>query len=219
MEQIENIALKDSIYERIKTMIDTGDLAMGQKINKLELAQQFNVSQTPINDALNRLVGENYIVQESRKGFFVKVFSVEEMAWLFELRAGLEGIAARLCCERASDEDIKNLSSLFDGFSLPFKTEDYKKYALVDKTFHKLLIQYANNPYITKTLETTGLLIKSNLKGLVRPPEETLGEHQQIIQAIIERDAEHAAQRIENHLLSSRNLLQDMMKKKLDLHH
>ena len=77
--KIDNTSLKSYVYNEIKQMIYAGKFPLDQKINKAELAEHFNSSLTPINDALNRLVGEKFLTLESRKGYFVREFSVEEM--------------------------------------------------------------------------------------------------------------------------------------------
>ena len=114
--KLENKSVKDYIYDKIKELLENNDFEIGEKINKNDLANRFNISLTPINDALNRLVGENYLVQYPRKGFFVKEFSAKELCDLFEIRAGLEGIAIRLCCEKASNEELNELRHTFDIF-------------------------------------------------------------------------------------------------------
>ena len=198
---IDNLALKDYLYEDIKNMINAGELPAGAKINKLELAKRFNVSQTPINDALNRLVGEKYIYLEPRKGFFVRNYTYEELVLLYELRAGLEAIAAMLCCERATDEEIAILSNAFTDFSFPLTDEEYKRYSATDKIFHSQLIEFARNAYISDTLNTTGFLAKSNVAGLIRTPEETYPEHLAMQKAFSERDGKVAQQLLTKHHL------------------
>ena len=82
--KLENRSVKDYIYDKIKELLENNEFVVGEKINKNDLALRFNISLTPINDALNRLVGENYLVQYPRKGFFVKEFSPKELCDLFE---------------------------------------------------------------------------------------------------------------------------------------
>ena len=84
MHPIENIVLNDYLYTEIKKMIDEGTLKVGEKILKPELAKRFNVSLTPINGAINRLVGEGYIEQEARKGCSVKGLSKTEICQAFD---------------------------------------------------------------------------------------------------------------------------------------
>lgn len=207
MKQIDNISIKDYLYEEIKNMIDNESLPTGKKIDRVELANKFGVSMTPINDALNRLAGEKYIIQEPRKGFFVKEMSLEELSQLFEVRTAIESMAIRLCCERAKDSEIKEMSDYFKDFELPFSTSEYKRYVQTDKKFHNLLIKYSGNQYFSQILNNTGFQLKSNLKGLVRPPEETLTEHRQIVSYLKKRDSENASKALASHLFKSREKL------------
>ena len=213
MQQIENVALKDVIYEDIKNMIANGEIPVGERINKYQLADVFHSSPTPINDALNRLVGENIIIQIPRKGFFVREISIQELCDIFAIRAGVEGIAARLCCESASDDEINELSSMFSKFALPLDDNQVKAYRNVDTLFHKKIVQYANNSYISATVKLTEFQAKSNTKGLVRPPELTFPEHQRIAQALSNRDGNKAQEEMTNHLLASRSNLLKLIKK------
>jgi DNA-binding GntR family transcriptional regulator len=212
--RIENKSLRQNVYEQIRTLIDSGELAFGEKINKIDLAERFSVSQTPINDALNRLVGENYLIQQSRKGYYVKEFDFQEFCNLFEMRAGLEGIAARLCCERATEEEMQILVSAFDGFSLPMNEEQRALYIKTDKQFHRNILKFAKNQTIMDALYTTGFLNRSYQKGLVRGPEITLDEHKRVVEAFKKRDGEGAQRYMVEHLFNSRNVFRDLVNKK-----
>lgn len=214
MEPVENVALKEYLYKAIKDMVDNGELKIGEKISKPDLAKRFNVSQTPVNDVLNRLVGEGYIAMESRKGFFVKEVTDDELCQAFEMRAGIELIAIRLCCEKATEDEINEISSLFNEFVLPLDDKAYKRYVQVDNEFHQKIIQYSRNVFLAQSLTYTGFLARSNRRGLVRPPEETLGEHRIISEALKNRDAEKASSGMMRHLLASRELIREAMKNK-----
>ncbi len=203
--KLENRSVKDYIYEKIKELLENNEFPIGVKINKNDLANRFNISLTPINDALNRLVGENYLIQYPRKGFFVKEFSRKEMCDLFEIRAGLEGIAIRLCCEKASDEEIEELINYFNIFENGINKNSLKEYTKVDKNFHKRIIYLAQNPLISQVRNSLGFLSRSYQKGLIKPMENSLQEHHKIIEALKKRDGKKAQEAMENHLLGSRN--------------
>lgn len=212
--RVENKSLRQNVYEKIRDLIDTGELVFGEKINKIDLAERFSVSQTPINDALNRLVGENYLIQQSRKGYYVKEFDFQEFCNLFEMRAGLEGIAARLCCERATDEELHVLITAFDGFSLPMDEQQRSDYTKADKQFHRNILKFSKNQTILDALYTTGFLNRSYQKGLVRGPEITLGEHKKVVDAFKNRDGEGAQRYMIEHLFNSRNVFKDLVAKR-----
>jgi len=203
MSVIDTRILTEHVYESIRALILGGELEPGAKINKKELADSLGVSLTPVNDAMSRLAGEKYIEQINRRGYFVKSYSLEDLKEMYEVRAGLESIAVRLCLERASDTDLHTLARHFDGFSLPFKSGDLSRYTDTDKRFHGMIIELSGNSMIQEINETTGYVLKSYQKGLVRPPEETVPEHAEIIAAILARDADVAQTLIARHHLRS----------------
>jgi DNA-binding GntR family transcriptional regulator len=211
--KLENRSVKDYIYDRIKQLLENNEFVVGEKINKNDLASKFNISLTPINDALNRLVGENYLVQYPRKGFFVKEFSPKELCDLFEIRAGLEGIAVRLCCERASDEDLNELIHSFDIFENNMQDSMIKQYTRIDKDFHQKIIFLAHNPLISQVRNSLGFLNRTYQKGLIKPMKDSLLEHNEIIAGLKLRDGKKAQIAMEIHLLGSRDRILNLLKK------
>jgi DNA-binding GntR family transcriptional regulator len=206
MSKIENKILTDLVYDKLKAMIDNGILQPGQKVNKVEIAEILGVSQTPINDALSRLGGEKFIEQKSRQGYFVRSFGNAELSALFEMRGAIEGMAIRLCIENASQKELDLLTSCFDGFILPFPKEKYNDYVQADKLFHEYVVRFSGNVVLEELTRTSGYMIKSNQKGLVRPPEETIPEHSAMIEAIRRKDGDRAQYLMVQHHLKSRDV-------------
>ena len=217
MEAIDNISLKSFIYLEIKKMIYKGQFPVGEKINKAELAKKFETSLTPINDALNRLVGESFLTFESRKGYFVKEISIEEMIDFFELRASLEGMALRLCAESLEDDMIDEIANVFPEFKFPLSEEDHIRYQNCDNTFHSLIVEYSENHYIKQIMNSLGVLAKSYQKGLIRQPEETYPEHLEMIEALKQRDGDKAQTLMNHHHLYTRRYLKQMLNDNIGL--
>jgi DNA-binding GntR family transcriptional regulator len=207
MAMIENKILAQHVYERIRQMIADGALEPGERINRKELEETLGVSQTPINDALSRLAGERFIEQESRRGYYVKRISAEEMIHLFEYRAATEGMAARLCAESAPEEEREKLREYFSGFQLPIPEEARPEYRHQDAAFHRQILDLSGNPMLAEMNEAHGYMIKSYQKGLLRDPNETLQEHLEIIEAIAAGDPEAAQESMSRHLLRTRDYL------------
>ena len=195
MIKIKNRALFELVYDRIKKMIDEREIKPGEKINKKYLVDLLGVSQTPINEALIKLAGEKVIEQRCHRGYFIHQYTNLELSQLFELRASIEGMAARLCVKNMTDEAISEVSKIFENFSLPFPEEHYQDYLSADMRFHECLIEYSGNPFLMDVFSTSQYLQKSNQKGLLRPAEETLPEHMMIVDALKNRDA-HLAQEL-----------------------
>ncbi len=203
MATIDTRSLSDHIYLRVREMLVKGEFEPGQKIEKRALAHQLGVSQTPINDALNRLAGEKYLEQRSRQGYFVRIYTAQDMKEMYEVRAGLEGIAVRLCIERSTDKLIDRLCRAFEGFELPISGRLLHSYIVADQNFHSAIIECAGNELIQNMDESFGYLMKSYQKGLARPPEETLPEHREILAAIRGRDGRHAQELMVAHQMRS----------------
>ena len=168
------------------------------------------MSQTPINDALSRLAGEKLIEQRSRQGFYIRSYAYAELVPLYELRAALEGMAVRLGLERGESAGFDRLVHAFDGFELPVPEARCGEYLQADRIFHESIIQYSGNPFLLDLARTSAILTKSNLRGLVRPPSETLPEHRAIIDALQRRDALQAQEQVILHMLRSRDRLRTL---------
>jgi len=207
MRKIKNNHLVDLVYQRIKDMIFDGFLPPGEKINKIDLSRQLGVSITPVNEVINRLTGEKYLEKRERKGYFVKKFSMKDLTEFYTVRAGLEGVALRFCIEELSDDQLNEFENFFKDFHLPLNEKDKERYMKEDQRFHEKIIDLSGNSMITDFNQNFNFIMKSYQKGLVRQPEETLKEHQEIIKAIIERKS-HKAQEllVIHHLKSIRKL-------------
>jgi len=210
MKKVENQALFELVYERIKKMINGGEMQGGEKINKKTLSELLGVSQTPINEALSKLAGEKILEQRSREGFFIHQYTNPELSRLFELRASIEGMAARLCAENMRDEEVLSMSGIFEQFSLPLPERYHPDYLKADKLFHESLVQYSGNPFLVEIFITSGYQPKIYQKGLLRSAEETLPEHLMIMNALKNRDAHLAQELTIVHLLRTRDLLRTM---------
>ena len=220
MNPIESTILVEEVYRRIKFMILEGEIARGERIDRKTLAAVLGVSLTPVNEATARLVGERFIERrvgprKEDEGLFVPERPEDELVHVFAVRAGLEGIAAMLCVERisagASPHLFERICNYFSSFSPPFDETRTAAYLAEDKLFHEGIMQYAANPVLTDLDSNLGCVHRSWIKGLIRPPEETLPEHQAIIAAFRARDAMTAGRLLSEHNLKSRAVLMERL--------
>ena len=206
MAKIEHVDLSLRVYDALKGMILSGELEPGQKITQMKLAEEIGVSRTPLLKALQMLEHELLVESIPRRGMFVKKMKPEEIIDAFDCREGLEGIAARLTAERITDIQLRKLEKLF----APFKGQSdisVKDYGRADQQFHKLLIQFSGNHILSRIERVGNIHLISYNRGLIRPPHETLAEHDAIIDAIASHDSDLAEQHARAHLRKSRDLL------------
>ena len=191
--------LKDMIIER--------KLLPGQKIPQEKLARDLGISRTPLINALKFLEQEKLVESIPRRGFFVRLFSKEEMVYIFELREVLEGLAARRAAAKVTESQILELNSFFKHFAEQKNISDYKGYAREDRRFHNFVIDVGAKEFLKSILLTTNIISFSyqvlHSEGLVRPPDETIQEHIAVIGAIKERDSEAAEDLMRQHFKKS----------------
>jgi DNA-binding GntR family transcriptional regulator len=203
----EHENLDQKVYSILKNMINERKLLPGQKIPQEKLARDLGISRTPLISALKFLEQEKLVESVPRRGFFVRLFSKEEMVDIFELREVLEGLAARRAAFRITDAQIIKLNSFFRQFAKQKNISDYKRYALEDRRFHNFVIDVGAKEFLKSILLTTNIISFSyqvlHSEGLVRPPNETIQEHLAVIEAIKERDSEAAEDLMRQHFKKS----------------
>ncbi len=207
MSAIRRTIVSVEVYEEIKKALFNGDWAPGSRIDRKALAERFGISQTPINDALNRLTGEGLLESRMRDGFFVPDYGDEELADLFTARAGFESIAARLCAEEAPEAERKAFLRLFERFGDTVKPGMEAAYLAADKEFHSRIIRLAGSTRLLEVETAFGLSGRSYEHGLVRSPSDTLSEHRGIVDAIVRGDGRAAQLGMADHLLRTRYFL------------
>ncbi len=203
----EHENLDQKAYSILKDMIMERKLLPGQKIPQEKLARDLGISRTPLISALKFLEQEKLVESLPRRGFFVRLFSKEEMVYIFELREVLEGLAARRAASNISDSQITKLGGFFKKFIKQTNISDYKAYAREDRRFHNFVIDVGAKEFLKGILLTTNIISFSyqvlESEGLIRPPNETIREHLAVIEAIKARNPEAAEELMRHHFKKS----------------
>jgi DNA-binding GntR family transcriptional regulator len=213
----ENLDAK--VYNLLKAMIFDRKLLPGEKIPQEKLARDFGISRTPLIGALKYLEKEKLVQSIPRRGFFVRLFTEEELISIFELREVLEGLAVRRATLNISDKEIKQLRSFFQSFRGMTGITDVRAYAKEDRRFHNFLLDIGAKEFLKSIMEIYNIIIFSyqviTTEGLVQSPDESIQDHLAIIAAVEGRDAESAENLMRNHLKKSIAIL----RKKLEKNH
>lgn len=221
---IESTIVADEVYRRVRLLIIEGKLPPGSRIDRRVMSAELGVSMTPVNEAVARLVGERFLERKlgttrDSDGFFVPEKPTEELVHVFAVRAGIEAMAARLCVERLQDgADPAAMDAICDCFSRyaadghVYGAEERQSYLAEDMKFHESIMEFAGNPVLTDIDRNLGCIHRSWIKGLIRPPEETLPEHREIIAAFRARDADLAHALLIQHMLRTRAVLIQSLK-------
>ena len=180
-------------YRAIKEKIITLQLAPGAVIQDADLMQELGIGRTPIREALKLLEAEKLVVTVPRRGIFVAPISITALQQVIEVRVELEGLALRLACERANAEDMARLEKYYDALAgndihaLPTRER-----LELDREIHLELAKAAHNAFLSVEVERFYDLARRlwyYTLGRVRPSEVNIRSHQDIIQAVLFRDA------------------------------
>jgi DNA-binding GntR family transcriptional regulator len=174
------------------------------RLDEQRLAEALGVSRTPVRQALARLDHEGLVRIMPRRGVLIVRKSKAEITEMIRAWAALESMAARLVCERATDEEIRELRDLFAGFEgdeLRLHLDEYSEANLV---FHSRIIELGRSPVITNMVD--GLLvhvraIRGRMIGQSDRAERSIVDHMHIIEALESRDAELAERLVRDHAL------------------
>lgn len=196
ISKIEKKTLDILVYEKLKEMILTGILKPGDQIIQEQIAKELGVSRTPLRKALSQLEKE-YLVKEENGKIFVRELTREELVIIFEIRALLEGLTARLI---AKDPDIKWLNEIESRYKSAVEKGDNKEYRNVDIEFHTGLAKRVRNHILSQATNDFWLLSVCLFQGLLRDPQETLPEHLEIIEALKKKDSKKAEELMREHI-------------------
>jgi DNA-binding GntR family transcriptional regulator len=111
------VPLSKVLCDQLETMILSGQMKPGERLNEQQLAQRFGVSRGPIREAVRALEGAGYVEAVTNKGVFVRQVTMAEVRELYDVRAALFGLAGRLLAERAGDAIIARLEGMLGPWS------------------------------------------------------------------------------------------------------
>ena len=187
-------------YALILEAIDGGIYRPGDRLVESELAERFGVSRTPIREALQKLETQSMLARDGRS-LVVAALDHNQLAELYVVRGELEGLAARLAAQHATDEEIHVLATMVaeDGAIVA----DPEALARANRRFHKQIHLASHNRYLVQQLDlvhrSMALMASTSIRAEGRG-RATLEEHQGIVDAIAARDGEAAYRALKSHI-------------------
>lgn len=187
-------------YALILEAIDSGLYRPGDRLVESELAERFGVSRTPIREALQRLETQSMLSRDGRS-LIVASLDHNALAELYVVRTELEGLAARLAAQHATEEEINVLREMIaEDRSLLDKPDALSR---ANRRFHKQIHLASHNRFLVQQLDLVhrhmALLATTSLAVEGRG-ERALAEHEAIVDAIAARDGKAAYDALKAHI-------------------
>jgi DNA-binding GntR family transcriptional regulator len=197
-------------YNTLRASIIDGSYPPGTRVTEQKVAASAGVSRTPVREALQRLEAEGLLSFIPHQGAVVTSWSHRDAEDIFELRAMLEGYAARLASERASDADIEKLRRLASQQSLEAEERSVgylERIADLNSQFHQRLQLAAASTRLQTTLTTLSsapLVLQTFRDYSSEDLTRSAHHHRELVEAIESRDGEWAAAVMRAHIMAAR---------------
>jgi DNA-binding GntR family transcriptional regulator len=193
-------ALYEEVAELLRQRIFSNELAPGSWIDELRLAEAYGISRTPLREALKVLATEGLVTMKVRRGAYVTEVSDKDQRDVYHLLSLLESDATGVVAEQATEVELAELAQLHQ--ELKAATQNTERFFEINEQFHMRLLEMANNRWRTQLVLDLRKVMKLNRHNSLFKSgriEESLQEHQDIMDALLAHDAALSQQRMQTH--------------------
>jgi len=204
--QKPNRSIGDEVYRVLREAIIRGDLRPNEHLVETQLAQALGVSRTPVREAIHRLETDGLARSLPNRSTVATWYSLEDIRHIYSMRARVEGYAARLTAERATDASLIKLEALSRKFAQALPKEQDE----LNRQFHQAIVQACRAERVVKVAMS---LVEHSLMGrlyLLHTPEDrarSVQEHETIARALRQRNGAEAERLVQAHLEWARDIL------------
>jgi len=193
-------------YRALIEEIRTGRLRPGDRLRETELADRLGVSRTPVREAIRQLEADGLVAHAPRQGATVRKLDYAEVMELYEMRAVLEGTAARLAAHAALDIEIEELASVNAALA---KTRSAEEAFRLNRSFHAALLDAAKNRFLHKSMSSLSkalMILGPTTLSETERFASAVQEHEAVLEALKARDGMAAEQRMRAHIEASQRV-------------
>jgi DNA-binding GntR family transcriptional regulator len=193
------------VREDVRRMILSGQLKPGTRLTQQHLAKKFGVAQSVVRESLLELQSSGLVKSVDNLGIFVNDIDTDALLHAYLVREVLEGLAARLCCERASRGDVKALYEMVEKIHELALANRMSERGTMDRHFHHRTIIISANPILMNLTDSYQML--NMVVQVGRDHEQILHEHRALVAAIEAGNAEEAEKCARVHIAGARRAI------------
>jgi DNA-binding GntR family transcriptional regulator len=202
---LRGTSMHDGVAARLRSMLFDHQLKPGEWIDEKALADAWQVSRTPLREALKVLAAEGLVELVPHRGCRVIELGEADADALFPVMALLEGRCALEAARKATDDDLRTLRRLHDDLERHAAAQDIEAYYRANHTFHSQVQQLADNRWLdraTGDLRKFMRLMRGRQLALPGRIDASINEHRVLIDAFEQRDAARAERAMHDHLMA-----------------
>lgn len=216
MNKLKFRTKNELVYEEIRRLIVLGTFEPEERLFIKYLAKDLGVSESPIREALKRLISENFVVEKGIN-LYVAPLSAMQFVDMLDIRLKLELIAIRQSARHIQETDVENLRLEIEEMKEELVRDDLATYSILHRNFHRSCFALCNIPYLISALTEAsdhherGVNI-FKLKPWRKSPD--LGQHEKIVNMLAAHDIEGAAREWEDNRKKAFNFYSEQLKNK-----
>ena len=213
----EDQSLHDEILTRLRDHIVEGNIPDGGRVPERQLCEMLGISRTPLREALKVLASEGLVELLPNRGARVRQLSEHDLAELFDVMGGLEGLAGRLACENITDGEIAEIERLHYEMYGFYLNRDMHGYFRVNQLIHHKIVEASRNTTLRNTYANFAGRIRrvrysANFARKRERWGEAMREHETILDALRRRAGSELSDILFKHLRNKRTAAVEHLK-------
>lgn len=200
---VKHIAAGDEIAELLREAIISGELKPRERLIEMDLSARYNVSRTPIREAIRNLEAAGLVTVIPYKGAIVSDVNVEEIQSIYEVRAALEGLATCLATPHMTPRILDKLEGLIRDMERSAEAEQATEFTRCNDEFHKTIYSHSGNQVLTGIIDDLldrSVVFRRAASRSRRNIANSNRAHRELLEAMGRGDAELAQQVAERHV-------------------
>ena len=193
--------LSDLAYEQLRSRILDGEFPAGRRMSVVSIAEQLNMSRSPVRAAVERLVTEGLLVVTA-VGIELAQLDHADLIEGLQVRSRLEGLAARLATDRLTSDDLSQLRKNLTLFGAAVRSSDTVTARRLDLEFHSVIRDKSGNRLLVENLRRVQarVIVATYMTAWVPAHEAVIDEHAAMLNALEKRDPDAAERAAVQHL-------------------
>ncbi len=202
-DEREPTTLHANLVALIRELVIEGDLEPGAKVPERILCERFNVSRTPLREALKTLASEGWLEILPHKGARVTRLSEEDVDQMFPIMGALEALSGELACANLSEEQFAEIRAIHYQMVLHYTRRELAPYFQINQLIHEKILAAAANPLLVQMYQTlSGRIRRARYVANMSEDrwEQAIEEHEEMLSALAARDGQSLADVLRRHL-------------------